>query len=288
MAKKTDESQADLEAQVWNAIAAFEQILEAMPDDRSSLETLAHAYTHIGDRTRAKDYLVRLARVVLAEQDAEAAVSLPEQFADFGCDPEIDELLPRLQALAGNADAVATDAATAMTPEEAGQQVAKAARGRLAFSVADELALAWSLLEDGQLTQDDYSAVAHDLSEMSTAAGHMTISVLHVLENRAYKHLERVIAHIATRCQAPVITLHCFDPPRQALELLPLEFVVRRGAVVFDFIKDDALVAVMNPLDQRLRADVAAQTGRICHFFTTQATAFDTLVNKIRDDVPDD
>ncbi len=278
MANKTSASEADLESQVWNAIAAFEQILEAMPDDRSSLETLAHAYAHIGDRTRAKDYLVRLARALLAEQDAEAAGALTEQFADYSGDPDVDELLPRLRELAGPTASPATTTA----PDTAGIPSKKVTRARLTFSVADELALAWSLLEDGQLTQDDYADVAHDLAEMSTAQGHMTISVLHVLENRAYKHLERVTTHIATRYQAPVIALHCFDPPRESLELLPLEFIVRRGAVAFDFIKDDALIAVMNPLDHRLRADVAALAGRTCHFYTTPASEFDSLVNKIR------
>ncbi|MEI6217777.1 MAG: hypothetical protein WCP86_02660, partial [bacterium] len=54
----------DQESEVWSAIAAFEQILEAIPNDRTSLAPLAHAYEQIGDLARAKDYTVRLADIV--------------------------------------------------------------------------------------------------------------------------------------------------------------------------------------------------------------------------------
>ena len=50
MAGKAD-NKKDLEAEIWNAINAFEQMLEAMPNDRVSLEALSHAYEQIGDHT---------------------------------------------------------------------------------------------------------------------------------------------------------------------------------------------------------------------------------------------
>ena len=79
-------SSKELEEEIWSAISAFEQILEAMPNDRASLEALAHAYEQIGDQTRGLDYLIRLTQVVLEEGDGGTAgvdgVLTPEQVAD--------------------------------------------------------------------------------------------------------------------------------------------------------------------------------------------------------------
>ena len=47
---KTRPEDAGEASNVREAIAAFEQILEALPDDRLALETLLDAYAEIGDR----------------------------------------------------------------------------------------------------------------------------------------------------------------------------------------------------------------------------------------------
>ena len=54
----------DSEAELWNAIAAFEKILEALPNDRVSLETLVGAYEKIGDYARSLEFAFRLTRVL--------------------------------------------------------------------------------------------------------------------------------------------------------------------------------------------------------------------------------
>ena len=74
---------ANLEEEVWNAIAAFEQILEAMPNDRASLEALCHAYEQIGDHTRAKDYVIRLVDVLVEEGDGAAAKRLSDRLVAY-------------------------------------------------------------------------------------------------------------------------------------------------------------------------------------------------------------
>ena len=61
MAKQPEKkSKEELEAEVWSAISAFEQILEAIPNDRASLEALSNTYEQIGDHTKAKEYMLRL------------------------------------------------------------------------------------------------------------------------------------------------------------------------------------------------------------------------------------
>ena len=64
---------SDAEAEIWNAIVSFEKILEAIPGDRVSLETLADAYEKVGDHSRAKEYIIRLVNTLLEEGDEDGA-----------------------------------------------------------------------------------------------------------------------------------------------------------------------------------------------------------------------
>ena len=54
---KSDKSS---DANVRDAIVAFEQILEAIPDDRVALEMLAEAHEQAGNKDKAVEYLARL------------------------------------------------------------------------------------------------------------------------------------------------------------------------------------------------------------------------------------
>jgi len=99
---KSGKSRDELEGEVLSAIAAFEQILEAIPNDRASLEALANTYEQIGDHTKAKEYAVRLANVLIEEKDTEAAQAVAEHLKQYvSADPAVQELIDRIGAMAG-------------------------------------------------------------------------------------------------------------------------------------------------------------------------------------------
>jgi len=274
MATANDETpQHDAESEVWSAIAAFEKILEAMPDDRASLETLSHAYEHIGDQVKTLEYLMRLGDVIIRDGDAEAAGDIAGKLREFGSsDQQITDLCDRLDQLGSSAPA--GDDVVEQTPTvRAGRSSAHA------FRVADELSFAWRLFEAGELTQEEYASVAQDLSEMSADDHLSTASVLHTLDARSFSGMERLMGYVARDSRTPIVSLSSFDIPAEARSLLPTEFMIRRGAVVFDLIGDDALVAVMNPYDDALREQVQSEVGRPCHFFISLPAEFDAAVS---------
>ena len=99
-AKKTEKSGKDIESEVWAAIAAFEQILEAMPSDRASLDALADAYEQIGDHSKAKEYLLRLGSVLVSEGDVPAAQGILEKIRAYADDDEeAGRLVAQIEAL---------------------------------------------------------------------------------------------------------------------------------------------------------------------------------------------
>ncbi len=288
--------------ELFGAILAFEQILEAMPDDHTSLETLWHAYEQIGDLSKARDYMLRLARVVCAEQDAEAAASiLPAVRESAGDDPDMEtaELINVLDVLqstsgaqasgAGRGGASADDAGASDKSADAQATITPVKREALArgFSIADELSFAWTLLEMNELNQDEYSGVVQDLTEMSSSEGASTVSVLHVLEARAFKNLERIIGLVSRACGTPFIVLDSFDLQLESIRILPLEFCQRRGAIVFESIGKLPLVVIMNPYDKQLKADVEAVAGCECSFFMALPSDFDRAIGNMAQMIKD-
>ena len=285
MAQKQDNKPGEnAESEVWGAIAAFEQILEALPNDRTSIETLAHAYEQIGDLSRAKDYTLRLADLVLSEADVEAATGiLPKVEAFSASDPAAATLLERLRRFVTSAGVLSKPVpADERTPAAGSEPVAPpAASIPVTFNVATELPLAWNLLQAGEITQEEYSSVVQDLTEMSSNDRMVTVSMLHVLNDRGFKNLPKILAAIAKDCGTPILALSGFEPQPNAFNLLPMELMVRRGVIVFDLFGQDGLAVIMNPYDKELIRTVETVARRKCFFYLTMPTDFDAAIAKI-------
>ncbi len=286
MAKNDTDAGKEGESEVWSAIAAFEQILEAMPKDRTSLETLAHAYEQIGDLVRAKEKWITLAEIVVADSDREAA---EEALGKLG--PHIDDDAAAKQAVDQLQQFLATAAPAETGPEdtelpsepgatEPGMPTADAAGTK--FNIANEMSFAWNLLQSNYLNQEEYSSVVQDLTEMSGTDAAVTISVLHVLHDRGFKNIERIMANVAKDCGTPVVSLAAFELQPEVSALLPLEFMLTRGVIPFDTLGKDLLVVLLNPYDRQLMKEAQSMTGKNCHFFLTAPLEFDAALNRIR------
>jgi tetratricopeptide (TPR) repeat protein len=260
----------NIESDVWNAIAAFEQILEAIPNDRVALETLFEAYEQIGDRSRALDYLSQLAQTIAEEGDAEAAPDVINKLNAYVQDnPAVKALLQQLERLLVQKKLPSSD-----SQSETGK--------RKNIDITNELAMAWNLLQAGELSQEDYSNVVHDLSENSSKNVQVPISVLHVLQDRSFKNMEKVLKFLVKDSGMPIVSLSSFELPKEYCTLLPIVYPMHRGAIVFEQMSQDLLVAVLNPYDAVLQADVKRITGKKCHFYLTLASEYDNTLEKIK------
>ena len=94
--------------------------------------------------------------------------------------------------------------------------------------------------------------------------------------------MERGLGYASRDTKTPLVSLQAYDVAPDLAGLLPIDFMIRHGVVVFGALLDELLVAVMNPYNQPLREDVAAQTGRSCHFFMTPPNEFDTLITLLK------
>jgi tetratricopeptide (TPR) repeat protein len=262
----------------WEAISTFEKILQAFPNDYVALDALVHAYETVGDHTRALEYLLRLANLLIEQADVDSSVMLIEKIRQYeDIDPQVKAVIARIVALQTSEAEKQPLKVPELKPTSRGQEALKRTS-----PVADELSFAWHLLQTGLLTQEDYVAVAHDLTEVSAKEAALTVSVLHVLHDRGYRNLSAVMAFVAKDSNIPLLAISSFDLQAETAALLPLDFVIRRGALAFETIGPDVLVAVMNPYNQVLREDVKEILGRQCHFYLTSPADFDAAVNRIR------
>lgn len=278
--KDENHQQADLESQVWSAIAAFEQIVETIPNDRVSLEALSHAYEQVGDLSRAREYLTRLANVVIEENDRDAAEFLRERFLRFSeADPIARDAGARIEGFlnAGQPQAKQFDLSAEHPSPEAKKE--EEAESRNAH-VASELSFAWTLFQAGELSQEDYAVVAQDLSAISSNAAQVTVSVLHALHDRGNRSLDRIMAFAARDSGVPIVPLSLFEITEMVLSFLSRDFMVRYGVMPFELMGNDVLVVILNPFNKPLRQKVQTLIGRQCHFFMTPPADFDAMMER--------
>lgn len=258
------------ESEVWNAITAFQEILNAIPGDRTALETLFEAYDHLGDRNKALQYLMQLAEQVTGEHDTETLKWVLESLRRLGSGIEQAELLAeRLERDLRDMGVVDT-----------GQRAGRVVSGKK--SVEREMELAWRLLQAEEITQDEYSTIVQDLTENSTKNIEVPVTVLHVLNDRAFKSLQRVLVFLSRESGVPVISLADFELNRAAVTLLPGTFRQQRGALPFDLIGEEVMIAVLNPCNAELRGEVEKTIGRPCHFFLVESLDYDAALMRIQ------
>jgi len=277
--KDESHQQADLESQVWSAIAAFEQIVETIPNDRVSLEALSHAYEQVGDLSRAREYLTRLANVVIEENDRDAADFLRERFLHFAAtDPIAKDAGARLDEFLNTGKPQAKQFDLSEEPALLETQKDDESEGRNAY-VASELSFAWTLFQAGELTQEEYAVVAQDLSLVSTSDKLVTVSVLHTLHDRGHRGLDRIMAFAARDSGVSIIPLSLFEIPDTVSSLLSREFMIRCGVIPFELMGNDVLVVLLNPYNKTLRQKVQALIGHRCHFYLTTPENFDSVMD---------
>ena len=71
-----EESPVKFDARLAEGVAYFEQMLEIMPDDRTTLEFLVVAYDMLGQHEKGQKALVSLAELLVKEHDLEALKGL--------------------------------------------------------------------------------------------------------------------------------------------------------------------------------------------------------------------
>ncbi len=260
-----------------DSIAMLEQIIEVMPQDADTLRALYHAYCQGGVRPRAFEYLNRLVDVATEAGGAEIKSFVQAELASFEGDypSEVAAQIARLRTLAK---------ATAAMPKPspvAPSSLAAKMKARDA-DISEELSLAWRLYEENQLSQEEYSSVLHDLTEVSSKNLDVPVSVLHVLSDRGFTQMNRIMNHLSTRSGVPCLSLANFELAEPVSAVLPMDIPAHDGALPFAFFGNDLLVGVLNPFNKVLLEKVEEAAGHRCHTFLVAPEDYDKALGRLR------
>jgi len=269
-----DETKKEETEQLEQVVETLEQILEVMPEDYFTLHTLYETFIKLEQPEKAFEYLARLADFATRSKNEEGVTFALQQYEaleDPG--PEVEGRKIQLRTLRAELAGELTDE----TLEVEGEAPA------VAQDIEAEMALAWDLYQEEQLTQDEYSNVLHDLTEMSSRAVGVPVTVLHVLHDRQFSRFERLMTHLCNKSGIPIISLTSYEENDDFNEALPLDFMTRRGVLPFAGIGDDLLVAVLNPFDKMLVSKAEeASGGKRCHPYLVSPSEYDRRLAQIK------
>lgn len=265
MSKSTDAREELLQTSVM-----LEQILEVMPDDLFTLRALYETTLKLEQPEKALDCLKRLDEGARASQNADIIAFVLNQYISIVDDvPEVRNRIERLQEWQMVADLMSGE-----TPE---QPTAKRASG-----LESEMALAWDLFQNEMLSQEEYSNVLHDLTELSAQAVSVPVTVLHILHDRNFSRFEKLLTYLCQKSGVPLMVLSQFEEYEELREVLPLDFISHHGAMPFAQVGSDLLLAVLNPLDRDLIFRATELSRRRCHAYLVTPQDYDQRLAQIK------
>ncbi len=283
---------AEADPKIHEAIGFFEQMLQTMPGDRTSLEFLAVAYEQTGQSEKRRDCLVRLADCLLLEKDYDNAQVIAGYLSAFKEHAPARAAVERVaeqiqgQALQGEyrraaqgLAGAATDAGGAAAAEFRDLPVEVPALSHAA--VAAEMDLVWFWKEREFLPKELCMDVLHILTERSATQTPSLISALALLDEQHPEWTDRLMEAMQRVSELPPIPIELFEVQPAAARLLTPAVVQVKGVLPFAVLGDEVLVAILNPLSQELRDEVTARIGRPCHFFIAHPKAWAKAAEKI-------
>ena len=272
------EAQSVIADNLADSIAMLEQILEVMPQDADAIKALYSAYRKTGKTEQAFEYLSRLIGVCIGGDDISHVVFIQRELTHFN-DAYPSEVAAQHARVSMLANAPAPFRKDRVSPSQ--ESAATGIRSR-DIDISAELSLAWRLYEEGQLAQEEYSSVLHDLTEVSSKVLDVPVSVLHVLNDRGFTQMNRLMIHLSNRSGVPAVTLSNFELSEAIASALPIELAAHDGALPFAFFGDDLLVGVLNPFNNSLADKVESISGHRCHTYLVNPEDYDLALGRLR------
>ncbi len=272
------ETNNTIDRNLADSIAMLEQILEVMPHDADALKALYSAYCNAGQDEESFDYLSRIVDVYINGGDRSLLPFIQKELEryDTKYPSETAAQKARLRMVMADDTPEAAEETQIRSPEKDSGSEAKEA------DISEELALAWRLYEENQLSQEEYSSVLHDLTEVSSKELDVPVSVLHVLQDRGFTQMNRILNYLSTRSGVPFINLSGFEFSEDVAQSLPLEIPAHEGALPFAFFGDDVLVATLNPFNNKLVDTVERTGGRRCHTYLVEPEDYDLALGRLK------
>jgi hypothetical protein len=266
-----EEEPVKFDARLAEGVAYFEQMLEIMPDDRTTLEFLVVAYDMLGEHEKGQKSLVSLTELLVKEHDIEALKGLLPRLENSDY-PPAKALSLKVSTLTAPAPDLTPERPKELTETE---KTAIAAQNAV---VAEQSVL--NLLKDaGVITESEERQFSDHLVAPTVDGRIFLISALHILKNENATLHDKCMEYLADHFNAPPVPLAAFEPPASYFKPYPELTMRLRGAVPFAKIGNITLIAVLNPADQELKA--ALEAVGPCRFYMADPSAVEAALERV-------
>lgn len=270
--KNPDEGEPiKFDARLAEGVAYFEQMLEIMPDDRTTLEFLVVAYDMLGQHEKGQKSLVSLTKLLVKEHDLEALRGLLPRLEASDYEPA-KALFLKVSTL--------TAPAPDLTPEQP-KELTEAEKTAIAVqdALAAERALLGHLRDAGLISDSDAEMFASHLVSPKVEGRIFLISALQILKNENAGVFEKCMEHLADKFNSPPIPLGAFDLSQPLFRNYSETLLRLRGAVPFAKVGNVTLIATVNPADAALRT--ALESVGPCRIFLADPVVVEASLNKV-------
>lgn len=263
---------------VWEAVKTCESILEKNPGDITALSALASSLERVGEAVQAHDLYLQLAEALEKEEKYYEMLDVAEHLLTLT--PNDDTALELKQR-----------AETNINPEientSQSEEIPSSARPKreLEFDLNAELDLAWMLLQDELINQDQYEKSIDGLTESRmNVNSEATLALLQVLAEMDRIMIDKIIAFLPKKTNTPYIDLDFFSVPSQEVwQRISFRECQRLGISVFGAIEGELLVATLNPLDTNFKTRIEDHLESKAHFYFTSPKSLQNFLRKIKE-----
>ncbi len=282
---------ADADPKLHEAIGFFEQMLQTMPGDRTSLEFLSVAYDQTGQNEKRRECLIRLADTLLLEKDYDNAQVIAGYLSAFMDYPPalaaVERVAEQIQGqvlegatrreMQGVRGTVTMPGQTASVSYDASADVHALSHS----AAAAEMDLVWIWKDREYLPKEACMDVMHFLTDLPVTDCPVLISAFALLDEKHPEWTERLMETMQRASELPPIPIELFEVQPAAAKLLPSAVVQIKGVLPFALLGDEVLVALLNPLSKELQDEVAARVNKKCHFFLAYPKAWRIAAGKL-------
>jgi hypothetical protein len=149
------------------------------------------------------------------------------------------------------------------------------------FDRSSEQFVAERLFVARLLTKWDYESVLSELAQTPPPDAAYPRTALHVIQKLGFRNLVDMLAFLSKDAGMPLVPLSRFTPQEAPFSLLGPDYAAHRGALPFDSLGGELLVAVLNPYNTLLQTEVRQMTGRPCIFYLVAAQEFDATLDAL-------
>ena len=266
-----NDASAKFDSRLAEGVAYFEQMLEIMPEDRTTLEFLVVAYDMLGEHEKGQKALVSLAKLLLKENDLEALRGLLPRLRDSDYAPA-KALHLKVSTLTAPAPDLTPERPKELTEDEKTALAAQEA-------VSSERNLLTLLKDAGIITESDFETFAMHLMLPSVEGRIFLISALQILKNENPSVYEKSVEYLADHFSTPPVPLSAFEPSAQHFKGYSERIMRLRGVVPFAKTGNIMLIATLNPADATLRAEL--ESAGPCRLYLANPADVEAALDKV-------